>query len=75
MLNNHFIVRQAEHFAERVKQTSDQPVQQIAAAYQLAFGREPQPEEVELLTAYTAKHGLANTCRLILNSNEFLFVD
>jgi hypothetical protein len=75
MLNNQFVVKQAEHFAERVRQPSNEPAQQITAAYQLAFGRDPRPDELELLIAYTAKHGLQNTCRLILNSNEFLFVD
>ena len=24
---------------------------------------------------YAARHGLANACRLILNSNEFVFID
>jgi len=28
-----------------------------------------------VLTAYAAEHGLENAARLVLNSNEFLFVD
>jgi hypothetical protein len=48
---------------------------QIAAAYRLAFGRLPSSEESRMLSVYAEKFGLANVCRLILNSNEFLFVD
>ena len=33
------------------------------------------PEEKEHLTAYAQKHGLANACRVLLNSTEFMFVD
>ena len=37
--------------------------------------REPSKTESEQLTAYAKKHGLANACRVILNLNEFVFVD
>jgi hypothetical protein len=39
------------------------------------LGRAPTPGELRKLKAYAAKHGLANTCRIILNSNEFMFVN
>ena len=32
-------------------------------------------DEVTMLAAYARKHGMANVCRLILNSNEFVFVN
>jgi hypothetical protein len=35
----------------------------------------PHPEEKAALLEHTRKHGLANTCRVLLNSNEFVFVD
>jgi mono/diheme cytochrome c family protein len=75
LLNNPFMVRQAEHFAEHVKKLAAGPAQQIAAAYRLALGRAPTDEELARLADYHARHGLANTCRLLLNSNEFIFVD
>jgi mono/diheme cytochrome c family protein len=74
MLNNHFMVRQSQHFAERVAQITGDPRGQIEAVYQLALGRSPTEKEASALTAYAARHGLANACRLILNSNEFMFV-
>jgi hypothetical protein len=74
LLNNPFMVRQAEHFAERVK-TYAKPGEEIDEAYRLAFGRVPRSEEKAVLEKYNSRHGLANTCRLILNSNEFMFID
>jgi hypothetical protein len=74
-LNNQFVVRQCEHFAERLaKEASDLPTQ-IKLAYQLALQRSPTKEESEKLIQYARKHGMANVCRLIFNSSEFLFVE
>jgi len=75
MLNNHFIVRQCEHFAARVGPPGTELNAQIQAAYELALGRAPTTRETKALKAYAARHGMANTCRLILNSNEFMFVN
>ncbi len=43
--------------------------------YLLTLGRPPTKDEVAALAAYAAKHGLANTCRVLLNSNGFIFVN
>jgi hypothetical protein len=74
MLNDRFMVRQSEHFAARVSQVGPELTKQIARAYQLALNRPPTTEETTHLAAYAKKHGMANVCRLILNSNEFMFV-
>jgi hypothetical protein len=74
MLNNRFIVRQSEHFATRAASLGGTLPEQVAAAYELALGRRPTEKESTALAAYAEKHGLANVCRLILNSNEFMFV-
>ena len=75
LLNNLFMVKQAERFARRLEAASDDPRRQIEAAYVLALGRPPRPEERDALAAYAARHGLANACRLLFNTNEFVFVD
>ncbi len=75
MWNNHFVVRQSEHFAKRVSRMGQNLPIQIDAIYQLALGRSPTNDEAKELAAYAGKHGLANLCRLILNSNEFMFVN
>jgi hypothetical protein len=74
MLNDRFVVRQSEHFAARLGQVSADPAKQIEAAYLLALGRPPTPPESAALAAYATKFGLANACRVLLNSNEFMFV-
>jgi mono/diheme cytochrome c family protein len=75
LLNDPFMVRQAEYFAGRVKKVSEGPARQIDAACRLALGREPRPEERAALVAYAAKHGLAAACRVLFNTNEFVFID
>ena len=75
MLNDPFLVRQAEHFAERVRSARKELPAQVEQAYLFALGRKPSVEESQILVAYGENHGLENVCRLILNSNEFMFVD
>jgi mono/diheme cytochrome c family protein len=73
MLNDRFMVRQSEHFAARIAKAGGLG-KQIESAYLLALGRPPTAQETSRLADYAKKHGMANVCRLILNSNEFLFV-
>jgi hypothetical protein len=75
LLNNPFMVRQAEHLASRVKLLTGQSAEQVGWLYRLALGRNPDPREADRLAQFAARYGLANAARAILNSNEFLFVD
>ncbi len=75
MLNNGFMLAMAKHLAARVEKMEGNLDQQVKAAVRLALARHPSADELERLTAYAKKHGLANACRLILNLNEFVFVD
>jgi hypothetical protein len=75
LLNNKFMVRMSEHFAARAQTMGSTPDEQISAAFRLALGRAATADETAALSAVAKKHGLANACRVILNSNEFLFVD
>ena len=75
LLNDSFMLNQAEHFAHRVQHIRADPRQQIDAAFTLAFGRSPTAAERADLTAYAHKFGLANACRLLFNANEFVFID
>jgi hypothetical protein len=75
LLNNPFMTRQAEHLAERVAKECPNLPSQVAAAFELATARPPTPDELQTLTDYATGHGLPNACRVILNSNEFVFVD
>lgn len=84
--NDVFIARHCEFIAERVKRdvneqrtTQKNPEQQVHAEVQqlvrLTLCRAATPAEENQMSAYANKHGLANLCRLLLNSNEFLFLN
>jgi hypothetical protein len=75
MLNNKFMVRMAEHFAARVEPMGTDAKQRVAAAWRLAFGREPESDELSALANYAERFELPRACRLIFNMNEFVFVD
>ncbi len=75
LLNNGFMLAMSKHFAARVETMAEDVPGRVTAAYRLALGRAPTTEQRDALTAYAQKHGLANACRMILNLNEFVFVD
>ncbi|HWB11793.1 MAG TPA: PSD1 and planctomycete cytochrome C domain-containing protein [Pirellulales bacterium] len=75
LLNNPLSVHQAQHLAERVSGAVNDLSGQIDAAYRFALGRIPTAGERERLVSYAQRFGLANACRVIFNSNEFVFVD
>ncbi|MFO1439059.1 MAG: DUF1553 domain-containing protein [Verrucomicrobiaceae bacterium] len=67
MMNNGLTVSMAKHFAAHAGS--------VKRAFQLALAREPKPDELTALEAYAKREGLENACRVILNLNEFSFVD
>ncbi|HKB36131.1 MAG TPA: DUF1553 domain-containing protein, partial [Gemmataceae bacterium] len=75
LLNNPFMMRQSEFFAERLRKTSADPIRQVERGFLLAFGRLPTAEEHDAFVAQVRKHGLVSACRLLFNANEFVFVD
>ncbi|HZK81029.1 MAG TPA: DUF1553 domain-containing protein, partial [Humisphaera sp.] len=75
LMNNPLMLRMAQHFAERVEKMAAEPKGQIEAAYRLALGRAPRADESRVLLEVARKDGMANVCRLIFNTNEFVFVD
>ena len=75
LLNNKFMVRMAEHFAARLERDYDTREKQIDAALRFALGRSSTSKERTALVEHARKHGLASSCRVIMNLNEFVFVD
>ena len=75
LMNNGLTVAMAKHFAARVAKATPVLDAQIKLAFALAISRAPLPDELAPLTAFAASEGLENTCRLILNLNEFSFID
>jgi mono/diheme cytochrome c family protein len=67
LYNNRFVL----HFSgEHGKQISTP-----AEAVRRILLREPTADELRAFTAYAQKNGLAALCRVLINSNEFLFVN
>jgi hypothetical protein len=75
LLNNKFLVRQSEHLAERLTRRDPSLSGQVREVYRLVLLRPPTAEEEQRVVDYARKHGLANACRMLLNCNEFVFVD
>jgi hypothetical protein len=75
LLNNPFILVHCERFAERLERETPTTANRVRRAFELAYARPPSAEDLAELTAYADRHGLANLCRLIVNSNEFLFLE
>jgi hypothetical protein len=75
IFNNDFVLHHSQVLAKSLEKTQTTVDDQVAQVCRLIYLREPRQEESVLLAAYAQKHGLAATCRVLLNSNEFLFVD
>lgn len=86
MLNGKFLNDQAADFAKRVRKEAGNDVQQqVALAYRLALGREPDAKLIDrglnLIETMKTKHeksadeALNQFCLMVLNLNEFVYLD
>ncbi len=77
LLNNPFVLRQCEHLAGRLERARARRLDDADPRRFRAGLRPPARvrRAVAAGRAMRARHGLANLCRLIINSNEFLFVN
>jgi hypothetical protein len=73
LLNNDFVLVHSKAMADELRALERE--QQIVAACARTWGRPPTEEENKEMTAFVGQHGLASLCRLLFNSNEFLFAD
>jgi hypothetical protein len=75
LFNSPFVNDTAVAFARRVTtEAGPDPGHQITRAFQLALGRPPDPSESAAAKSAVAEHGLPTLCRVLFNSNEFLFL-
>ena len=89
MMNNHFSHGRSEALAKRCQQIAATTDEQIAAVWKCSLGREPTIDEQTLArqhlksqianlkssSANTDHLALTSLCHVLLNSNEFLYVD
>ena len=63
-------------FADAVKAAQPKDVhQQIDLAFLRALGRSLRDDEKPLVQDVVEKHGFQGLCRILLNMNEFVFVN
>lgn len=73
LLNNPFVIRQCEQIAARIQRETSGDA--AAHVFRVLLQREPRSEEHMRLDAYARKYGLANAVQMVINSNEFLYLD
>ena len=88
MLNNEFVLMQADRFAQRVlKEAGADPEQQVKAMYRIAFSREPSRGELDSNVAFLKRQrgsesdskavlgALTDLAHVTLNLNEFAYIE
>ena len=66
LLNDDFVWEQAQKLAPRAGS--------VGRAYEIVLGRPATERELALGGRYAAEHSLALFCRVLLNTNEFLYI-
>jgi hypothetical protein len=75
LMNDDFVLRQAQLFANRLEEaTPGNPQKQVDLAYQLGLGRPPDAVERKLALDFLAQHKLAGLAQVMFNLNEFLYL-
>jgi hypothetical protein len=74
LLNNPFVLAEADFFAARIRQQANDPESQVNAAYRLALARPPAPSEVAIGADLIRARSLASFAHVVLNLDEFLYM-
>jgi hypothetical protein len=75
LLNSAFVMQQSEIFAQRLERESGgRPEAQARQAFQLAFARKPDGNELAASARLIRQYGLPMFCRALFNANEFITV-
>ena len=77
LFNSRFTLTESEAFAARVKRESRPDATAanwVERAYWIALGRKPDSKELKSAQLVAQEQGLATVCRVLFNSNEFLFM-
>ena len=75
LLNNPFVLSQAERLAARVQRARRaSPEAQADLAYRIALGRPPTRPELAIALDLIAKQSLASFTHVLLNLDEFMYM-
>jgi hypothetical protein len=85
MMNNPFVVQQAEALATRIRSTATEPAGQVKLAWRMVFGRVASELEFKAAEEFLTQHSnttpeasataLSHFCQSLISSNGFLYVD
>ncbi len=84
MINGEWLLKRAGAMADRIaKMELKTEAAQIEAAYKLTYGRSPNQTELQTLIPFlknqksdqTDQQALIDLCHVLLNSNEFLYIE
>ena len=73
LLNNEFIIRQSGYFAKRLAKEAG-PDGVVGKAYEILYGRKPSEVELARDRKFLEHQPLSVYCRVLFNSNEFVYV-
>ena len=75
LLNDTFVLRHAQLFADRVKKDAgDDPVKQVDLAYRIALTRPPTQTELAMALETVQKQSLVDLTDVLFNVNEFVYM-
>ncbi len=73
--NNDFMLQQAQHLVTRIENETDSREAAIRRAFALTFQRDATAAEVQAATPLVTEQGLFALCRMLINANEFVYLD
>ncbi len=74
LLNNPFVLAQADRLAERVRQAGASPAAQVDLAYRIALARRPAKAELDVALGLISTQSLAAFTHVLLNLDEFMYM-
>ena len=75
LLNDEFVLRQAQLFADRIREAAPGDVpSQVSLAYRITLNRPPADEEMRLARDFLEKQQLVDFTHVLLNLNEFVYM-
>lgn len=73
--NNEYMLQQAANLVARVENETESRTAAISRAFQLCFQRAPGKEEQNAAARLVTEQGLFALCRMLINANEFVYLD
>ena len=73
--NNDFMLQQSRHLVTRIENETDSREAAIRRAFALTFQRDATAAEVQAATPLVTEQGLFALCRMLINANEFVYLD